>query len=230
MPFLPPANEVCEWILRARDRDRDILARLRFGHQRPLNRWCPAQLGHQRPVNRGCPQVSKPVSQDIQSICYCLHPGIFRLDTCDLVVAGVRISISPKYLYLYLALKVLTVCEGYVFTGVCLSTGGAIPACLAGFQAHTKGGSLGSLGGSGQEGGSRPTPKGEVEGDLIQAHTQGEVEEDLIQAQTQGGSWGDLVQVHTQGEVDGIWSRPTAKGEVEGDLVQVHTQGEVEGI
>ena len=97
------------WILRARDRDRDILARLRFGHQRPLNRRCPDDLGHQRPVNRGCPQVSKPVSQDIQSICYCLHTGIFRLDTCDLVVAGVRISISPKYLYLYLALKVLTI-------------------------------------------------------------------------------------------------------------------------
>ena len=96
------------WILRARDRDRDILARLRFGHQRPLNRRCPNELGHQRPLNRGCPQVSKPVSQDIQSICYCLHTGIFRLDTCDLVVAGVLISISPKYLYLYLALKVLT--------------------------------------------------------------------------------------------------------------------------
>ena len=96
------------WILRARDRDRDILARLRFGHQRPVNRRCPARLGHQRPVNRGCPRVSKPVSQDIQSICYCLHTGIFRLDTCDLVVAGVRISISPKYLYLYLALKLLT--------------------------------------------------------------------------------------------------------------------------
>ena len=100
------------WILRARDRDRDILARLRFGHQRPLNRRCPARLGHQRPVNRGCPRVSKPVSQDIQSICYCLHTGIFRLDTCDLVVAGVRISISPKYLYLYLALKLLTCYAG----------------------------------------------------------------------------------------------------------------------
>ena len=104
-----PHPGVCsQWILRARDRDRDILARLRFGHQRPLNRRCPARLGHQRPVNRGCPWVSKPVSQDIQSICYCLHTGIFRLDTCDLVVAGVRISISPKYLYLYLALKLLT--------------------------------------------------------------------------------------------------------------------------
>ena len=104
---------IFSWILRARDRDRDILARLRFGHQRPLNRRCPDDLGHQRPVNRGCPRVSKLVSklvsQDIQSICYCLHTGIFRLDTCDLVVAGVRISISPKYLYLYLALKVLTI-------------------------------------------------------------------------------------------------------------------------
>ena len=52
--------------------------------------------------------VSKPVSQDIQSICYCLHTGTFRLDTRDLLVAVVPISISSKYLYLYLALKVLT--------------------------------------------------------------------------------------------------------------------------
>ena len=93
------------WILRARDRDRDILARLRFGHQRPVNHGCP--IGVRTPAIY-CSLVSKPVTQDIQSICYCLHPGIFRLDTCDLVVAGVRISISPKYLYLYLALKVLT--------------------------------------------------------------------------------------------------------------------------
>ena len=49
--------------------------------------------------------VSKPVSQDIQSICYCLHTGTFRLDTCDLLVAGVPISISSKYLYLYLELS-----------------------------------------------------------------------------------------------------------------------------
>ena len=56
--------------------------------------------------------VSKPVSQDIQSICYCLHTGTFRLDTRDLLVAGVPISISSKYLYLYLALKLLTLfCE-----------------------------------------------------------------------------------------------------------------------
>ena len=52
--------------------------------------------------------VSKPVSQDIQSICYCLHTGTFRLDTRDLLVAGVPISISSKYLYLYLELCLST--------------------------------------------------------------------------------------------------------------------------
>ena len=52
--------------------------------------------------------------------------------------------------------------------------GGGIPACLAGFQAHTQGGKFRGiwLGGV-----SRPTPKGEVERDLVQAHSQ-------------GGSWG----------------------------------------
>ena len=63
-------------------------------------------------------------------------------------------------------------CEGYVFTRVCLSTGGGegggipaclaglrggvIPACLAGFQAHTQGG-----GGGGEldmSGGESPGP------------------------------------------------------------------------
>ena len=29
------------WVLLRRDRDRDILTRLRLGHQRPLNRRCP---------------------------------------------------------------------------------------------------------------------------------------------------------------------------------------------
>ena len=47
-----------------------------------------------------------------------------------------------------------------------------IPACLACFQAHTQGGSLGGSGPGPQPRGklrgiwSRPTPKGEVEGDL----------------------------------------------------------------
>ena len=35
--------------------------------------------------------------------------GTGQLDTRDLLVAGVPISISSKYLYLYLALKLLTI-------------------------------------------------------------------------------------------------------------------------
>ena len=65
-----------------------------------------------------------------------------------------------------------------------VSGGGGIPACLVGFQAHTQGGSLGDLArGRGSPGPhprgklrgiwSRPTAKGEIEGDLVQAHTQG---------------------------------------------------------
>ena len=63
-------------------------------------------------------------------------------------------------------------------------------------------------GGSGQEGlvqgvwsggVSRLTPKGEVEGDQVQAHTQREIEGEHVQAHTQGGIEGDLVQAHTQG-------------------------------
>ena len=89
-----------------------------------------------------------------------------------------------------------------VFTGVCLSTGGrggwgGIPACLAGFQAHTQGGSLGGSGGGGG-----------------------------LQAHTQGGSWGRSGPgPQPWGKLRGIWSRSTAKGEVEGDLVQAHSQG-----
>ena len=58
----------------------------------------------------------------------------------------------------------------------------------------------------GGRGVSRPTPKGEVEGDLVQAHTQ-------------EGSWGGSGPgPHPRGELRGIWSRPTPKGAVEGDL------------
>ena len=77
--------------------------------------------------------------------------------------------------------------------------GGCIPACLAGFQAYTWGG---SLGGSGQ-GVSRPTPKGDVEGDLAggvsRPTPKGEVEGDLVwgfSRPTPGGvacSWGSLL-------------------------------------
>ena len=74
--------------------------------------------------------------------------------------------------------------QGNMFTGLCLSTlstggggFGAIPSCLAaglqqGLQAHTQGGSGGGSGPGPHPRGklrgiwSRPTPKGEVEGDL----------------------------------------------------------------
>ena len=63
-----------------------------------------------------------------------------------------------------------------IFLQVCVCPqGGGIQACLAGFQAQTQGGSLGGS----DWGVSRHTPKGEVEGDLVQVHTQGEVEGDL---------------------------------------------------
>ena len=83
-------------------------------------------------------------------------------------------SIDRAFVYLPRANEV---CEGYVFTRVCLSTGGipvclaggipaclaglqegggCIPACLAGFQAHTQWGAWGVW----QRGVPRPTPGG----------------------------------------------------------------------
>ena len=51
---------------------------------------------------------------------------------------------------------------------------------------------------------SRPTAKGEIEGDLVQAHTQ-------------GGRWGGSGPgPHPRGKLRGICSRPIAKREVEG--------------
>ena len=71
------------------------------------------------------------------------------------------------------------VSEGYVFTRVCLSTGGGIPACLAGLQGvvsqHALQVSRGwypSMPCRSPEGVSRSTPRGMD----LQAHTQGEVE------------------------------------------------------
>ena len=70
---------------------------------------------------------------------------------------------------------------------------GGIRACLAGFQAHTQ---RGSLGGSGR-GVSSPTAKGEVEGDLVQAHSQ-------------GGSCGP--GQHPRGKLRGIWPGDACSG------------------
>ena len=100
----------CLWILRARDRDRDILTRLRLGHQRPVNRGCPDEKYQDVNNNRlteypGTPAWTPATSKS--------RVSVRRLDTRDLLVAGVPISISSKYLYLYLALKVLTNCFSY---------------------------------------------------------------------------------------------------------------------
>ena len=55
---------------------------------------------------------------------------------------------------------------------------------------------------------SRPTPKGEIKGDQIQAHTQGEIE---------GGS---DPGPHPRWKLRGIRSRPTSKREIQGDQDQ----------
>ena len=64
---------------------------------------------------------------------------------------------------------------------------------------------------------SRPTPKGEVEGDLVQAHSQGEIEGDLVQAHSQREIEGDLVQAHSQGgKLTGSGPGPQPRGKLRG--------------
>ena len=80
--------------------------------------------------------------------------------------------------------------------------GGGIPVCLAGLQAHTQGGSLGGFGG----GVSRPTPKAKLRGIWSRPIAKGEVEGDLFQAHSQGGSWGGSGPgPHPRGKLRGIW-------------------------
>ena len=44
------------WVLSASDCDSDNWLRFRFGHQRPLNHWCPSFVGHwQFNYGGGCP-------------------------------------------------------------------------------------------------------------------------------------------------------------------------------
>ena len=105
---------------------------------------------------------------------------------------------------------------------------------------------------------SRPTPKGEIEGDQVQAHTQGGNWEGIRSRPTpkgeiEGGSdpgphprgklrgsdpgphprgklRGDQIQAHTQGgNWGGIRSRPTPKGEIEGIRSRPTPKGEIEG-
>ena len=99
-------NVVKLWILRARDRDRDILTRLRLGHQRPVNRGCPDEKYQYVNNNRLTEYPGTPAWTPANSKS---RVSVRQLDTRDLLVAGVPISISSKYLYLYLALKLLTV-------------------------------------------------------------------------------------------------------------------------
>ena len=101
--------------------------------------------------------------------------------------------------------------QGYIFTGVCDSVHRgvcAIPACIAGGVPACLAAGLGGgewypsmpcrFPGPHPRGKfrvirSRPTAKGEVEGDLVQAHTQGEVEGDLSGGvggwPARGGGW-----------------------------------------
>ena len=92
------------------------------------------------------------------------------------------------------------VCEGYVFTGVCLSTGGGwyLSMYCMWYPSMPCSGSLGVGGVVSQHAVqvSRPTAKGEVEGDLSGPGPQ------------------------PRGKLRGVWSRPTPKGEVEGDLAR----------
>ena len=62
--------------------------------------------------------------------------GTGQSDTRDLVVAGVRISISPKNLYLYLALKVLTLATSR-FPKTAVQNGAVLPLTVYGrFPLH----------------------------------------------------------------------------------------------
>ena len=109
------------------------MARLRFGHQRPLNRRCPDEKYQYVNNNRlteypGTPAWTPADTRDL------LVAGVqARLDTCDLVVAGVRISISPKYLYLYLELSGSTVFfwGGGNFTSLSRSNLQDEPRCIS---------------------------------------------------------------------------------------------------
>ena len=126
---------------------------------------------------------------------------------------------------------------------ILLTGGGAIPACLAaGLQGWSApgGGVVPGPGGGLLWGVSRPTPKGEIEGDQVQAHTQGENwggsgpgphprrklsgirSRPIPKGEIEGGSGPGP---HPKGKLRGIRSRPTPKGEIEGDQIQAHTQG-----
>ena len=146
----------------------------------PKVNWCTNKSGVKYPSINTCQDTS------VVKAWYCKHMKHFS--------PRVTVSIPVRRNFLPPATKLG---QGYVFTRVCDSVhkgdvwwcssmhcrrypsmpcsrswGGGIPACLAGFQAHTQGGTWGVWPG----GVSRPTPKGEVEGSGLgglQAHTWG---------------------------------------------------------
>ena len=91
---------------------------------------------------------------------------------------------------------------------------------------------------------SRPIPKGEIEGDQVQAHTQGgnwggsdpgqhprgKLRGDQIQAHTQGGNLGGSDPgPQLRGKLRGITSRPTARGKFGGIRSRPTSKGEIQG-
>ena len=109
------------------------------------------------------------------------------------------------------------VCEGYVFTGVCLSTGrGGAASVYAGIYPPPRRPPTRET----------PLPRRPPLPRRHPLHTQGEIEGHQVQAHSQGGNWGGSDPgLHPRGKLRGIRSRPTPKGEIQGDQIQAHTQG-----
>ena len=95
------------------------------------------------------------------------------------------------------------------------------PPCLAKetpLQAHTWGG---NWGGSGP--GPGPQPRGKLRGIRSRPTPKGEIEGDQIQAHTQGGNWGGSdTGPHPRGKLRGVRSRPISKGEIQWDQDQTN--------
>ena len=105
---------------------------------------------------------------------------------------------------------------GYVFTRFCLSTGGLVSQHALQVSRPTP---RGEVEGDLARGVSRSTPKGEVEGDLARGVSRstpkGEVEGDLARGVSRPTPKGEV-----EGDLARGGSRPTPKGEVEGDLAR----------
>ena len=99
-------------------------------------------------------------------------------------ITALKLSLQRLYFYRCLSVQGGGVVSQHALQQV--RVGGGIPACLAGFQAHTQGEVYGDLvGGGGSPG---PHPRGKLRGIWSRPTAKGEVEGDLVQANTQGGS------------------------------------------